>query len=205
MEHRTVRIDDIKPAPWNPPVRVQDKNLLELLTSISERGILCPLIVGSDGVLADGHRRLQCAKHLDFKTVPVILASAPAIEIYSTPNTGQRPLSGAEWIHVYLKAPSAVPAKQRTHIAAIERDLGRDALELLRDNNLGWAIYNDCVWLVRYCGREDSSDNLWLTLRWAIHHGAAYYIRTVREARPRPLSVWRLIEENKKPPKIGRK
>ena len=205
MEHRTMRVEDVKPAPWNPPGRVTDKRLIELKNSIKERGILYPLLLGSDGLVADGHRRLSCAKLLGLRTVPVILAKEPAIELYEVPNTGQRRLTGAEWIHVYLEAPNAVPEKQRTYIGAIERELGREALELLKEHELGWSIYNDCAWLVRYCGREDSAENIWRALRWAIKHGASYYIRTVKEARPRPLSVWRLVEQDKKPPKLGRK
>lgn len=198
-------VADIVPTPWNPPVRVTDSAVQSLLQDIRERGVLSPITFGCDGVLADGNRRLACARKLGITQLPCVTSSFPAVEIYGPENVTRENLNGPQWLHVYLSEPRAVPPKQRGYLVAIERLLGRAALLLLKDNGLGWSLYNDVMWLVRYCGREENPATVWTALNWAVKHKAAYYIRTVREARPRPLSVWRLVEQDKKPPKLGRK
>src|SRR6185369_9252766 len=54
--------DTITVAHFNPARRTQRSGLGGLMISIQQHGILEPLALTRDGVRADGHRRLACAK-----------------------------------------------------------------------------------------------------------------------------------------------
>jgi len=75
-------VDSIIPNPENPRL-IFDQNKLDILAeSISEVGILVPLIVfqEEDGkyILLDGERRWMCAKRLNLKEVPVNVIPKPS-------------------------------------------------------------------------------------------------------------------------------
>jgi len=76
-ELRKLKPSQIEKNPENPRLLFDEKELQELKTSISEIGILVPLIVfrkskdSNKFVLLDGERRLRCAKELGLKEVPV--------------------------------------------------------------------------------------------------------------------------------------
>jgi ParB family chromosome partitioning protein len=73
--------DSIAINPENPRLIFNEKEMLTLLQSIDEVGILVPLIVFSDEkgkyILLDGERRLRCAKRLNLKTVPTNIIAKP--------------------------------------------------------------------------------------------------------------------------------
>lgn len=74
-------IDDICPNPENPRL-IFDQDKLDILSeSISEVGILVPLIVYKDDggkyVLLDGERRWRCARRLNFKKAPANIIAKP--------------------------------------------------------------------------------------------------------------------------------
>lgn len=64
----------LKPSSFNPPERTVEKNLTDLELSILEHGFdeSQPIVVGKDGELGDGNRRLACALDLGLDKVPVI-------------------------------------------------------------------------------------------------------------------------------------
>lgn len=62
METKTVRLADIKPAPYNPRVKLteKDQEYKALNASITESGLVLPLIVNArDNCLIGGHQRLS--------------------------------------------------------------------------------------------------------------------------------------------------
>ena len=73
--------DLIDPNPENPRIIFSDKDMMDLLNSISERGVIVPLIVYKDDGryrLLDGERRLRCALRLNLKTVPANVIAKPS-------------------------------------------------------------------------------------------------------------------------------
>ncbi len=76
-----IPVDQISPNPENPRLIFNQQKLDALAESISEVGILVPLIVfqEDDGryILLDGERRWQCAKRLNFKDVPANIFAKP--------------------------------------------------------------------------------------------------------------------------------
>jgi len=72
-----ISVDSILPNPRQPRDQFDPKDLEELAASIREHGILQPLIIspgaGEKYTLVAGERRLQAAKLIGLRTVPVIL------------------------------------------------------------------------------------------------------------------------------------
>lgn len=77
-----IPVDNISPNPENPRLIFDQEKLDILAESISEKGILVPLIVfqEDDGryILLDGERRWRCAKRLNMKDVPANIIAKPS-------------------------------------------------------------------------------------------------------------------------------
>lgn len=77
-----IPVDKIRPNPENPRLIFNQERLDALAESISQVGILVPLIVfqEDDGryILLDGERRWQCAKRLNIKEVPANIIAKPS-------------------------------------------------------------------------------------------------------------------------------
>jgi len=77
---RTVAIDTIAPNPRQPRSRMDEAALEELAASITEHGLIQPLIVHDEGdgryVLIAGERRWRAAQRTGMETVPVVVKEA---------------------------------------------------------------------------------------------------------------------------------
>jgi len=77
-----IPVDKVSPNPENPRLIFNQEKLDTLAESISEVGILVPLIVFQDDdgryILLDGERRWQCAKRLNMKEVPANIIAKPS-------------------------------------------------------------------------------------------------------------------------------
>jgi len=71
MKLVNLKVDRIKPSPFNPPVRTDRMNskYKALRRSVKRVGILVPLSVTNDYTLIDGNRRLEIAKELKNITI----------------------------------------------------------------------------------------------------------------------------------------
>jgi ParB-like chromosome segregation protein Spo0J len=66
-------IGDLRPDPANPR-RISDQELETLTRSISEFGLVDPIIARrEDKTVIGGHQRLLAARKLGYKTIPVVL------------------------------------------------------------------------------------------------------------------------------------
>lgn len=72
-----LNIDQIKPNPYQPRTAVDEERLAELSASISEKGIIQPVVVrqvGQEFELVAGERRLLAAKKLGLEKIPAVIA-----------------------------------------------------------------------------------------------------------------------------------
>lgn len=81
-EQQVVAIDRVEPSPLNPRKIFNEDELSELATSISQRGLVQPLIVrpaqlhsGADFEIVAGERRWRAAQKAGLHTLPVIVRS----------------------------------------------------------------------------------------------------------------------------------
>lgn len=72
LEIKYIPIDDIKPYKNNP--RLNEDAIPYVMNSIKEFGFKNPIILDKNNVIVAGHTRLESAKRLDIKEVPVIYA-----------------------------------------------------------------------------------------------------------------------------------
>lgn len=72
MKIEYANIEDIKPYENNPR---DNRRAIELVAnSIDSYGFLQPIVINKDGVVIVGHTRLEAAKALGLKQVPVVVA-----------------------------------------------------------------------------------------------------------------------------------
>ena len=84
METKVIKLADIKPAPYNPRVKLtaKDQEYKALSASIEDNGLVLPLVVNTrDGCLISGHQRLSvllAAGETETNAVVVDLSDAQA-------------------------------------------------------------------------------------------------------------------------------
>lgn len=75
IEIKTVDINDLKPAEYNPR-QASKKQHADLKASIEKFGLVDPIIVnerkGRENTVVGGHFRLRVAKEMGLKAVPVV-------------------------------------------------------------------------------------------------------------------------------------
>ena len=198
MKIELLPIETVREAPFNPALRTLPHKMKELRDSIEEHGIEVPLIIGSYGVLGDGHRRLACARELGLEVVPVVRSKTrTSWDIYAD-NSTQRPTRASEWLQAVVKGfpIDMVPIKHRRHIADVMRVHPRD--ELIRMANIGQSptIINFARRVGRHIG--DTSDPMLRKIdNWFIKHGVQYKTRKAIEDGCTPDTVFRAIEEDR--------
>lgn len=100
-----VRIDVLRPAPYNPR-QWNDAQLQTLMESLSQFGFVDPVIVNGapsrKDIVIGGHMRLEAAKRLKMKTVPVVYVRIPSIEREKALNLKLNRSTG-EWNWAALK------------------------------------------------------------------------------------------------------
>lgn len=67
---KLIKVSDLRPHPINAQIYGKIENINDLLISISERGILEPIVVTNDGTIMSGHRRWRAAQELGIQEVP---------------------------------------------------------------------------------------------------------------------------------------
>lgn len=110
---REVLVADILPNPHQPRLHFDEARLAELAESIREYGILQPLVVSPLATgpgkyeLIAGERRLQAAKRVGLKLVPVILREASSdqekLELAIIENIQRHDLNPIEEAKAYLR------------------------------------------------------------------------------------------------------
>lgn len=116
----------------NPTGRVWKKSLDALVDTLRKDGrIYYRILIGKDGIVGDGHRRIEAAKILKFPTVPYeIIPERTAAELFYR-NSTSKPVKGKDWLETYILGNEEVPAKQLNFIQAAEAFVG--GKEVLRD------------------------------------------------------------------------
>jgi len=70
MKIEKIEINKLKKNLKNPRANVTDVN--ELMGSMEEQGLINPIIIDENNYILAGHRRLECAKRLGWKTIDTI-------------------------------------------------------------------------------------------------------------------------------------
>lgn len=102
-----LKLEQIKPNPFQPREDFDSQSLEELTQSIKEKGIIQPIVVRRKGEgyeLIAGERRLRAANLLNLKEIPVIIkdvADRDSLEISLIENIQRENLNPIEEAHAY--------------------------------------------------------------------------------------------------------
>lgn len=153
----TLKIEQIKPNPFQPRENFDHQSLEELTQSIREKGIIQPILVrrrGDDYELIAGERRLRAAKLLNIKEIPVLIRDAEdedSLELSLIENIQRQDLNPIEEARAYQylidkfqltqEKLSEVLGKARTSIANILRllKLPQEVQEEIRKGRISFA------------------------------------------------------------------
>lgn len=195
-------VDTIKTAPYNPPIRTEHGSLSSLKASIARVGIIYPLIVNENRELIDGHRRLECAKMLGMKLVPVIVFDGERDALYEEVNENSRKLTRADDLYVYL-CGGKLSSRSKRPVEILDKIMGREFLEELAENHIspsglvvlmrqlmGYISDNGVDWV------SSEDDFVKKTLRWIFENKSNFRVRAAIYARVNPKIIIACIESN---------
>lgn len=175
---------EVRTSRFNPVRRIDHMRLTGLLLSVREHGILEPLALAHDLVLADGHRRHEVAKMLALPMVPVAIyhevpLDAPALWV--TLNSDTLSLSPSQWLAAVeaglpLDTPG-FPETLKSRINQITELLGKEGVTRLVEQNRSPMLLDAAQRVSRYCQRRGDEAFLKKTVHWMIGNGSAFGVR----------------------------
>jgi hypothetical protein len=162
-----VALNRIKTADYNPQRRTEGLRLNSLARSIEKLGLLYPCLINKANELIDGHRRLACAKRLEWKTIPCLVIDGERDNIYADVNATAAKLNGSDALGVWLKNPKALQPAYAAKFAKCEDVLGRDILDTLFKNGNSIRVYFDGIRVSKYCDLDGQVPDI---VKWLLKH-----------------------------------
>ena len=102
-----VKLDEIKPSPFQPREDFDSRHMEELTQSIKEKGVIQPILTRRKGEYYEiiaGERRFRAAKLLNLKELPIIIKDAAdrdCLELSLIENIQRQELNPIEEAHAY--------------------------------------------------------------------------------------------------------
>ena len=104
-----LNLEDVKPNPFQPRTRFDDKTIDELAQSIRETGIVQPVIVAPEDdhyLIIVGERRWRAAQRAGLRKIPVLIRNIPKdkqLEVSLIENIHREELNALEIAHAYQR------------------------------------------------------------------------------------------------------
>lgn len=164
-----LRVDQLKPNPYQPRKRFEDDALQSLATSLRTHGMLQPLVVTPDPdnncyIIVAGERRWRAAQLAKIGTVPALVKPLPSVELLKlalVENLLRAELSPIETAHAFkhLSAEQKLTQDEISQIAGLSRsavankirllDLEPSVLELVDSGKLSEGVVRPLIGLDR--------------------------------------------------------
>jgi len=162
-------------SPLNPPERTDESSVKSLIASIRSIGLQYPILVspltsGKYSVI-DGNRRFKCLRdYLKWHTVPCIVSRGDPKKLFSGVSGTVKPLRAVDWLEVYVRGGDLPSSSTKNSIMHIERLLGKEGLDLLREHNASPAVYQTARRVHKYCEIPNDDDSMIYTLKWIVEN-----------------------------------
>ena len=141
-----IPVETIVTTPYNPSGRTKDgAEFKRICKSISEYGIIQPLVITADRDLVDGNRRLAAAKLSGHAFVECIILpiGVNKDKVYGTVNTTSLKINGRGWLDACRKGYKA-PAEIQNQYQELFNLIGTYGVDLLIEKKLGLNLLTQC-------------------------------------------------------------
>jgi len=200
----SVPIETIKAAEFNPmrrtdPATLKSKSghLAILKASIDRYGLLYPLLIGNDGVLGDGHRRLSVVRQLGWTHVPVHFVNIPAAVIWAQDAEAKLATNNRDWwAATALGMPiESVPVRVGRRLADLYRWLGpEDYVDMAFKRSTD--VHRTVTSIARYV-KDDSNEFARLCVLWIDRWNGQLLLDDARKKQVSPTVLYNAILENR--------
>ena len=167
-----VEHDSLKPAPWNPPIRIQMQYMTELKASMEAHGLFdfAPVIVDRNGVIADGHRRWTCAGLLRIKKIPCFVVDEDASVLWPIFNGTHMVMTGAQTLQAVAGGLENLPPKFAPVLSKLQALVGEVGMAELARMSISPHVYGKAVSIAKYCGLEHDDEFMRTCVFWLARH-----------------------------------
>ena len=199
--YRDMPVNDIKTAGFNLPVRTTPAALEQLKVQVlAAGGILSPVHIDGNGVLADGHRRVAVARELQMETVPAFIWpewKAEALWVWL--NAGSMDITPSQWFaavfHGLPLDTANMPMSIRRRIERLSELLDNEELARLIELGRSPTIIDTAAYVARYCERDGDPAFLKRTINWFIDTQSQFSARRAIGEEAPPDLIIEAIEE----------
>lgn len=201
MKQGYVRVKDLKPAPWQPESRTEEKELKKLMEDIRINGIMQPLNVTTEGFIADGHRRFACAKALGLEFVPVAVVTND-LDLegkFATLNASPlvKTMKSRNWTEVFVNG-GRVPEPDKGKLTEAARLVSMANMrKIATGRGSAASLLQFGIQAANYCGREHDDQFTGKAMMWMFKHKQQYIIRRALAMRIQPKTIIAAINKNK--------
>src|SRR3990167_6000630 len=142
-EIEMVDVDSLVSADFNPKGRTQ--NIKALVKSMEQEGFweTAPIILGSDGKIGDGHRRVSAAKLVGIREVPCIRSEKPSHVEWKNRNSLAMKLGSSQIMEAfeYCQNPEIIPnSAEGEKVKDAYKEFGLDIIRELLAYNRGISV-----------------------------------------------------------------
>lgn len=171
-ETKLVAVNVVKPAKFNPPDRVLERNLVALAEDMKTHGQLQPISITADYEVGDGHRRLAAAKLLGWRQINATIYKDMTVEeLWISLNRNTRPIKPASWLYATDNGLDLdlVPKQYRNLIEQARIWVGEDNLRFLSEQMKSTDVIRSTIKLAKYVG-DESDEMKGRILHWLVKH-----------------------------------
>lgn len=198
------RTETLIASQFNPPARIEKGQLSSLVDSIRQDGFWDwePIVLGRDGRVADGHRRLAAAKLAGIEKVPVKRVDMETSELWVRLNGLRKAITGRDYAYAYTHGikSGSLDLLDIHPIRDIRRlvEIGGDELvQKIVTTKSSPGILREAQVIAKYCGEKGNDAFLLRAVNWLLDHKAQnvtrFFIRSELEA----LFLHRAVMEDK--------
>lgn len=193
-----VKLDSLKPSLFNPPTRIEPKHIRDLVRSMEQYGFwtFCPLLISSDGYIADGHRRVAAAKELGIEEVPIISTPFSADELWSAFNGTRLDITATDVLIAASLGLTILPTKQARSVTLLKETVGEAGMKKLAEMRISPSIRSRAKRVCNLCGRTEP-EFLAKTIFWLVDNKMSLVTHYLNESNMDAKTVIKAIESNK--------
>ncbi len=197
-------IGQVHDAPWNPSRRTSKNAVAGLVRSMRESGFwwYMPLVLGRDGLLADGHRRLAAARILKLTEVPCVRVDKAADVLWAEINGRRRTVSRSETLEAVTLGLEVVPEDHSVKVAEFLRVVGIDNAKQSYMIGVSPSILDWARKLARYIGFDGDDEMIGKCVCWLRKHQMQRRARSAMDAEMDPSTIFGYIIGDSPLPKL---